>query len=94
MKKQNFAKSSPKVRGRFRKILWPSQNILTLMESMDKGLKLSKWVLISRPKIHQMPQKISVQAQKLCLGVRSPLVGPLCSCSLVQFGTFYREHID
>ena len=34
------------------------------MENMDKGLTVSKWVLINRPKILKMPQKLSAQAQK------------------------------
>ena len=51
------------------------------MENMDKGLTVSKWVLINRPKILKMPQKLSAQAQKFgmyfdekkaSLGVRSP----------------------
>ena len=31
------------------------------MENMDKKLTVSQWVLIVRPKIPQMPQKISAQ---------------------------------
>ena len=30
------------------------------MENMDKGLTVSKWVLINWPKILQMPQSLSV----------------------------------
>ena len=36
-----------------------------LMENMDKGLAVPKWVLINRPKIPQIPQNIS--AQFVCL---------------------------
>ena len=35
-----------------------------IMENMDKELTVPKWVLIVRPKIPQMPQKIS--AQNVC----------------------------
>ena len=50
------------------------------MKNMDKGLTVQKWVLINRPKILQMPQNLSAQAQKFeisikkkaSLGVRSP----------------------
>ena len=55
---QNFAKSSPcktKVRWRFRKILWPSQNLWTLQKSFDffhygraKGIKDSYAVRLSK----------------------------------------------
>ena len=31
-----------------------------VMEKMDKGLKVPKWVLINWPKILQMPQNLSV----------------------------------
>ena len=31
------------------------------MENMDKGLTVPKWVLIVRPKIHQMPQNLFAQ---------------------------------
>ena len=31
------------------------------MENMDKGLTVPKWVLIVRPKIHQMLQNLSAQ---------------------------------
>ena len=40
------------------------------MKNMDKELTVPKWVLIVRPKIPQMPQKIS--AQNVC---PSPKVG-------------------
>ena len=54
-----------------------------IMENMDKGLTVPKWVLIFRPKIPQMPQKMSAQNdcpsqkvwsfwKKLFLGVHSP----------------------
>ena len=43
------------------------------MENMDTELTVPKWVLIVRPKIPQMPQKISAQKfeifKKSCLGV-------------------------
>ena len=35
------------------------------MENIDKGLTVSKWVLINWPKIPQMPQNLS--AQIFCL---------------------------
>ena len=52
------------------------------MENMDKGLTVPKWVLINPPKIPQMPQNLSAQAQKFgilikkgaSLGVRSPWI--------------------
>jgi hypothetical protein len=31
------------------------------MENMDKGLTLTKWVLIVQPKIPKMPQNLSAQ---------------------------------
>ena len=31
------------------------------MENMDKGLTVPKWVLINRPKIHQMLQNLSAK---------------------------------
>ena len=34
------------------------------MENMDKGLTVTKWVLINHPKIPRMPQNLSAQAQK------------------------------
>ena len=34
------------------------------MENMDKEHTVPKWGLIVRPKIPQMPQKFSAQAQK------------------------------
>ena len=59
------------------------------MENMDKGLTVSKWVLIVWPKIPQMPQnlsaQLSAQAQKFwismkkaSLGVFSPWAGLIC----------------
>ena len=35
------------------------------MENMDKELTVPKWVLIVRPKIPQMPQKVSTQKGKI-----------------------------
>jgi hypothetical protein len=55
-----------------------------LMENMDKGLTVSKWVLINWTKMPQMPQYLSAQIvcrslnildfneKKASLGVRSP----------------------
>ena len=48
-----------------------------LMENMDKGLTVPKWVLTNRPKINQKPQNVLAQDHKfgifkLSLGVRSP----------------------
>ena len=31
------------------------------MDKMDKGLTVPKWVMVVRPKIPKMPQKLSVQ---------------------------------
>ena len=52
------------------------------MENMDKGLTVSKWVLINQLKISQMPHNLSGQAQafgilmkKASLGVCSPCLG-------------------
>ena len=52
------------------------------MENMDKGLAVPKRMLINRPKLSQMPQKLSAQAQKFgisrekkaSLGIRSPCI--------------------
>ena len=41
-------------------ICGPNSN-LNIMENMDKGFTVPKWVLIVRPKIPQMPQNLSVQ---------------------------------
>ena len=42
---------------------WFSVKIMIelLIENMDKGLTVPKWVLIVRPKIPQMPQNLSAQ---------------------------------
>ena len=60
------------------------------MENIDKGLTVPKWVLINRPKILQMPQKLSaqivcsspkvwdVEEKKASLGVRSPCSKAFC----------------
>ena len=40
---------------------------------MDKELKVPKWMLIIWPKIPQMPQKISAQAQKFEIFEKSSL---------------------
>ena len=43
------------------------------MENMDKGLTVPKWVLINRPKILQMPQNSSTQAQKFGISMKKRL---------------------
>ena len=35
-----------------------------MMKNMDKGLSVTKWVLIVWPKVPQMPQNLSAKAQK------------------------------
>ena len=47
------------------------------MENMDKGHKVPKWVLINRPKIPQMPQNLSAQAQKFGIFMKKGFIeGP------------------
>ena len=40
------------------------------MKNMDKGLIVPKWVLIKWPKIPQMPQNLSAQAQKFRISMK------------------------
>ena len=40
------------------------------MESMNKGLTVPKWVLIKWPKIPQIPQNLSAQAQKFRISMK------------------------
>ena len=44
------------------------------MENMDKGLTILKWVLIVRPKIPQMPQNLSAQAQKFWISMKKGFI--------------------
>ena len=50
-----------------------------LMENMDKGLTVPKWVLIRQPKIPQMPQiylpNLSVQAQNFGISMKKGFIG-------------------
>jgi hypothetical protein len=66
------------------------------MEKMDKGLTVPNWVLINRPKILQMPPKVSAQfvcpsqkvwdlKKKLSLGVRSYFHIRCCHCLYYKF---------
>ena len=41
---------------------------------MDKGLTVPKWVLINRPKIPQMPQNLSAQAQKFGISMKKGFI--------------------
>ena len=45
------------------------------MENMDKGLTVPKWVLINQPKIPQMPQNLSAQAQKFKISIEKGFIG-------------------
>ena len=45
------------------------------MENMDKGLTVPKWVQIVRPKIPQMPQNLSAQAQKFVILMKKGFMG-------------------
>ena len=45
-----------------------------MMENMDKGLTVPKWMLINRPKIPQIPQNLSVQAQKFGISVKKGFI--------------------
>ena len=51
------------------------------MENMEKGLHVPKWVLISWPKISQMPQNLSAQivwsaqAQKFGISLKKGFIG-------------------
>ena len=42
---------------------------------MDKGLKVPKWVLLSLQKTPQMPQNLSVQAQKFGISMKKGFIG-------------------
>ena len=76
------------------------------MENMDKELTVPKWMLIVRPKIPQMPQKISAQnvcpspkvrdlKKKLSLGVRSPWlqIRNVLSCCGLHIGRAYLHNM-
>ena len=61
------------------------------MENMDKGLTVSKWVLMNRPKVPEMPQiylpkpkSLGFRWKKASSGVRSP-------CPVGQAGTSVEE---
>ena len=41
-----------------------------MMENMDKGPTVPKWVLIVQPKIPQMPMNLSAQAQKFWISMK------------------------
>ena len=45
------------------------------MENMDKGLTVTKWVLINWPKT-QIPQNLSVQDQKFGISMKQGFIGP------------------
>ena len=45
------------------------------MENMDKGLPVTKWVLINQPKIPQIPQNLFAQAQKFGISMKKGLIG-------------------
>ena len=45
------------------------------MENMDKGLTVPKWVLIDWPKVPQMPQNLSAQAQKFGILMKKGFIG-------------------
>ena len=45
------------------------------MEKTDKGFTVPKWVVISGPKIPQMPQNLSAQAQKFVILMKKGFMG-------------------
>ena len=45
------------------------------MKNIDKGLTVPKWLLIVLPKIPQMPQNLSAQAQKFWLSMKKSFIG-------------------
>jgi hypothetical protein len=45
------------------------------MENMDKGLTVSKWMLIAWSKIPQMPKNLSAQAQKFGISMKKGFIG-------------------
>ena len=45
------------------------------MENMDKGLTVPKWVLINCPKISQIPQNLSAQAQQFEMSMKKGFNG-------------------
>jgi hypothetical protein len=45
------------------------------MEYMGKGLTVLKWVLIVQPKMPQMPQNLSAQAQKFSISMKKGFIG-------------------
>ena len=45
------------------------------MVNMDKVLRVLKWALINRPKIPQMPEKLSAQAQKFGISMKKDFIG-------------------
>ena len=47
------------------------------MENMDKGLNVPKWVLMNWPKIPQMPQNLSAQAQNFVTLMKKGFIGRL-----------------
>ena len=49
---------------------------------MDKGLTVPKWVLIVRPKIPQMPQNLSAQAQTVWISMKKDFILRPCSVPL------------
>jgi hypothetical protein len=42
----------------------------SIIENMDKGLTVPKWVLIVQPKIPQMPQNLSAHTQKFEISMK------------------------
>ena len=45
------------------------------MENMDKGLTVPKWVLIVLPKVPQIPQNLSAQAQNFWISMKKGFIG-------------------
>jgi hypothetical protein len=45
------------------------------MGNMNKELTVPKWVLIVQPKIHQMPQNLSAQAQNFWISMKKGFFG-------------------
>ena len=50
------------------------------MENMEKGLTVPKWLPIVRPKIPQIPENLSAQAQKFGILMKKASSGIRCPC--------------
>ena len=48
-----------------------------ILENMDKGLTVPKWVLIVWPKIPPIPQNLSAQVQNFWISMKKGFIGHL-----------------